>query len=103
MELKDLSSNWKKLQASWQSEKPQSLKRNASDDVLKPQKNGTKRIKATAKPSTEASRKIDNAQNKNMGVVSSYVKPAKSSASLALWAEDNDIPAKDLAAAYRTS
>ena len=103
MELKDLSSNWKKLQATWQSEKPQSLKRKASDNLLKPQKNGTKRIKATVKPSTEASRKIDNAQNKTMGVVSSYVKPAKSSASLALWAEDNDIPAKDLAAAYRIS
>ncbi|KAL8758611.1 MAG: hypothetical protein Q9199_001348 [Rusavskia elegans] len=103
MELKDLSSNWKKLQATLENEKPRSLKRKASEDVLQPQKNGVKRIKAPVRSSTKGPRKLDNAQDKSMGVVASYLKPAAPPASLALWAEDNDIPAKDLAAAYRTS
>ncbi|KAL8913828.1 MAG: hypothetical protein Q9171_001432 [Xanthocarpia ochracea] len=103
MELKDLSSNWKKLQAVLGAEKPQCLKRKASEDVLQPQKIGVKKIKAPAKSSIRGPRKLDNVQDEKMGVVASYLNPAAPSASLALWAEDNDIPAKDLAAAYRTS
>ncbi|KAI4242141.1 MAG: hypothetical protein L6R40_004184 [Gallowayella cf. fulva] len=103
MELKDLSSNWKKLQATLEAEKTRSLKRKASDDILQPQKNGIKRVKATVKPPPKGTKKLDNVQGKRMGVVASYLKPAAPSASLALWAEDNDIPAKDLAAAYGTS
>ncbi|KAL8698341.1 MAG: hypothetical protein Q9224_001896 [Gallowayella concinna] len=103
MELKDLSSNWKKLQATLESEKPRPLKRKASEDVLQPHKNGVKRVKATAKPSSRGPKTPDDVQDKKMGVMASYLKPAAPSASLALWAEDNDIPAKDLAAAYGTS
>ncbi|KAL8670539.1 MAG: hypothetical protein Q9168_004936 [Polycauliona sp. 1 TL-2023] len=103
MDLKHLSSNWKKLQATLENEKPKASKRKASEDVLQPQKNGVKRIEAAVRSSDKRPQKLDNAQDKSMGTVLSYVKPAKSSASLALWAEDNDITAKDLAAAYKTS
>lgn len=103
MELKDLSSNWKKLHATLENEKPQSLKRKACEDVPQPQKNSVKRIRASVKSSTKGSQEPKNARDTRMGTVASYLKPAAPSASLALWAEDNDIPAKDLAAAYRTS
>ncbi|KAL8728183.1 MAG: hypothetical protein Q9166_005577 [cf. Caloplaca sp. 2 TL-2023] len=103
MQLKDLSSNWKKLQATLESEKPRPLKRKASEDVLQPQKNGVKGIKATVKPPPRGYKQLENVQSKDMGVVVSFLRPTTPSASLALWAEDNDIPAKDLAAAYGTS
>ncbi|KAL8997197.1 MAG: hypothetical protein Q9169_003463 [Polycauliona sp. 2 TL-2023] len=103
MDLKHLSSNWKKLQATLENEKPKALKRKASEDVFPPQKNEVKRVKATVESSSKGPGKFYNARDKKMGVVASYLRPAKSSASLALWADDNDIPAKDLAAAYRTS
>ncbi|KAL8783637.1 MAG: hypothetical protein Q9213_004497 [Squamulea squamosa] len=102
MELKDLSSNWKKLQEALAIEKPQSSKRKANEDILQPQKNGVKRIKATVKLPTKRPQQLHNVRDKEMGVVASYLKPAARSASLALWAEDNDIPAKDLYAAYGT-
>jgi len=45
MELKDLSSNWKKLQKTLQpTSRPP--KRKASEDILQPQRNGAKRRKA---------------------------------------------------------
>ncbi|KAI4152997.1 MAG: hypothetical protein L6R39_001691 [Caloplaca ligustica] len=103
MELKDLSCNWKKLQATLQSEKPKAPKRKASDDVLQPPRSGAKRIKTTTKPSSRPVRKGQDARDKSMGVVTSLLKAPAPSASLALWAEDNDISAKDLAAAYGTS
>ncbi|KAI4165414.1 MAG: hypothetical protein LQ342_000823 [Letrouitia transgressa] len=45
MELKDLSSNWKKLKASFQAESPRPPKRKANRDhsLTRPQKNGIKR------------------------------------------------------------
>lgn len=103
MDLKDLSSNWKKLQATFSKEAPQAPKRKASEDVLQPQRNGVKRIKATPKPSSKPAKRDTNIRDDGMGVAASTFKPAAPSASLALWAEDNDIPAKDLAAAYGTS
>ncbi|KAI4093993.1 MAG: hypothetical protein LQ348_005664 [Seirophora lacunosa] len=111
MDLSNLSSNWKKLQATLESEKVQAPKRKATDDVLRPQRNGVvKRVKATRKPSSKAARQSQHAGSGSMGAVASYQKPAAAyekpaapSASLALWAEDNDISAKDLAAAYGTS
>ncbi|KAL8769954.1 MAG: hypothetical protein Q9209_004201 [Squamulea sp. 1 TL-2023] len=102
-ELKDLSSNWKKLQATLAIERSQSLKRKASEDVLQPQKNGIKRIKAIVKSPSRRPQNLHNVQDKKMGVVASYLQPAARSASLALWAEDNDISAKDIAAAYGSS
>ncbi|MCJ1318929.1 3'-5' exonuclease [Xylographa vitiligo] len=105
MELKDLSSNWKKLQQALKKEKPENrLKRKASEEILQPQHNGAKRSKHNRKSS-----KLPVAWQKspikpqNMGFGSSKPAPSASSASLALWAEDNDIPACDLAAAYGPS
>ncbi|KAL8840717.1 MAG: hypothetical protein Q9170_001235 [Blastenia crenularia] len=92
MDLKELSSNWKKLQATLKNEQPQAKKRKASD-VLRSQRKGAKRTKTTPKP------KVQNVQDKSMGVVASNLKPATSSASLAQW----DIPAKAIAAAYGAS
>ncbi|KAL8762050.1 MAG: hypothetical protein Q9184_001897 [Pyrenodesmia sp. 2 TL-2023] len=103
MDLKDLSSNWKKLQATLAVEQPPDRKRKASEGVLQPQRDGVKRVKATPKPLFRLAKKDQNVQLDSMGVVASTPKPAAPSASLALWAEDNDIPAKDLAAAYGTS
>ncbi|KAL8653918.1 MAG: hypothetical protein Q9210_001816 [Variospora velana] len=102
MNLNDLSSNWKKLQASLEAQKVQAPKRKATDDILQPQRNGVKRLKITPKRSAKALQQNQNAGSKSMGLIASYLKPAALSASLALWAEDNDIPAKDLAAAYGT-
>lgn len=103
MDLKDLSCNWKKLQSTLESEKAKAPKRKASEDVLQPQRNGIKRIKPSPKQPLKGAKHLGNVQDQKMGVVASYLKPSKPSASLALWAEDNDIPAKDLAAAYGTS
>ena len=101
MELKDLSSNWKQLQKSLQKDQTSKpTKRKASEDILQPQRSGAKRHKLDPKlkkPSTKVS-----STNKSMGFGTSKVNDTAPSASLALWAEDNDIPAKDLAAAYGT-
>ncbi|KAL8720062.1 MAG: hypothetical protein Q9225_003030 [Loekoesia sp. 1 TL-2023] len=102
MELKDLSSNWRKLQATLKNDTQQAPKRKASEDLQK-QQNDVKRLKTTPKPPYRGAKKIHNVPAKSMGVVASYLKPSAPSASLALWAEDNDITAKDLAAAYGTS
>ena len=83
MEIKEPSCNWKKLQATFQSDTSRPPKRKANHNILRPHQHAIER-----RPSS-------------MGGVSSYLtSPAAPSASLALWAEDNDIPAKDLAAAY---
>ncbi|KAL8706016.1 MAG: hypothetical protein Q9201_000901 [Fulgogasparrea decipioides] len=103
VDLKDPSSNWRKLQATLENEKSRARKRKASQDILQPQHNGIKRVKRTPKHSLRGVNQSEIFQDKNMGIVASFAKPSKPSASLALWAEDNDIPAKDLAAAYGTS
>ncbi|KAL8709973.1 MAG: hypothetical protein Q9220_005424 [cf. Caloplaca sp. 1 TL-2023] len=101
MDLQNLSSNWKKLQATLKAEKPPTLKRKADGDVLQPNRNGAKRIKyATVKQPSLNTKDTHDGHHSTMGAIASYLKPAAPSASLALWAEDNDIPAKDLAAAY---
>lgn len=103
-QLKDLSINWKKLQAVLTADTSRPPKRKAAENILQPQRNGEKRRKLDPK-----SRKSDRSENKDtsrpkgMGLSWSSAKKDAPSASLALWAEDNDIPAKDLAAAYGTS
>ena len=103
-ELKDLSSNWKKLQGTLKADTLKPLKRKARESILQPQRNGEKRRKLEPK-----SRKPEQSKNKNSGISKgmrlswSSTKKDAPSASLALWAEDNDITAKDLAAAYGTS
>ncbi|MCJ1239618.1 REX4, RNA exonuclease 4 [Varicellaria rhodocarpa] len=103
MELNNLSANWKKLQKSLQAEetskppkrKPSEgpvqsrLKRHKPDLGVKQTKSSKTTIKSNAM-GPGASKITEDA-------------PSAPSASLALWAEDNDISAKDLAAAYGTS
>ncbi|KAK0511964.1 hypothetical protein JMJ35_005092 [Cladonia borealis] len=104
LELKDLSSNWKKLQEKLKADTSRPPKRKASEDVLRPQRNGLKQRKLEHKPRTlEHTNSTRTARLVVMGAGWSKAKDEAPSASLALWAEDNDISAKDLAAAYGTS
>ncbi|MCJ1401954.1 3'-5' exonuclease [Xylographa trunciseda] len=102
MELKDLSSNWKKLQHTLKKEEPKNpSKRKASEEILQPRHNGAKRSRPNHHP-LKPSHTIRQISTKppSMGFGASKPAPPAPSASLALWAEDNDIPARDLAAAY---
>ena len=104
MQLKDLSSNWKKLQETLKKDTSKPPKRKASEEVLQPQRNGVKRRKA--EPSSPKRRLVtakDKPSTPKMGTPSSKADGKAPSASLALWAEDNDIPAEDIAAAYGIS
>lgn len=101
MELKDLSSNWKKLQQTLKGDTTKHPKQKASESVLQPQRNGAKHRK-TERGSIRLQNK-NREISKRMGSRWSNPEDGKPSASLALWAEDHDIPAKDLAAAYGTS
>ncbi len=100
MELKDLSSNWKKLQQTLKADTTKPPKRKASD-ALQPQQNGVKYRKIGKDSIRPQDRKSE--KRKAMGSRWSSTEDDKPSASLALWAEDHDIPAKDLAAAYGSS
>ena len=103
-ELKDLSSNWKKLQATLKADTSKPTKRKASDSVLRPQRNGVKQRKFEQESSrTGFPNRKSTAESREMGIGWSNPRAEAPSASLALWAEDNDIPAEDLAAAYGTS
>ena len=101
MELKELSSNWKKLQQTLKTDTTKPPKRKASESILQPQRNGVKYRKIEKGPIQ--SQHKNSGKPKGMGLRWSSVEDDKPSASLALWAEDHDIPAKDLAAAYGTS
>ena len=101
MEPKELSSNWKKLQQTLKAETTRHPKRKASESTLQPHFNGFK-YRKIEKNKTH-SQKGPRAKEEGMGLRWSSVKDDKASASLALWAEDHDISAKDLAAAYGTS
>jgi len=110
MELKDLSSNWKKLQATLQRDTSKPLKRKASERALQTHSNGARRVrtKLDSTPKAENGGRLTTNRKpkpRNMGLGSSResAQSTKLSASLALWAEDNDISAKDLAQAYGTS
>ena len=101
MEPKELSSNWKKLQQTLKADITRPPKRKASESILQPQRNGVK-YRKVEKNKTD-SQNGTSAKERGMGLRWSSVKEDKPSASLALWAEDHDISAKDLAAAYGTS
>ena len=104
VELKDLSSNWKKLQATLKADTSKPPKREASESILQPQRNGVKHRKFEHNTKIpDHSKGRDTVKASGMGLSWSKSKEDAPSASLALWAEDNDIPAKDLAAAYGTS
>lgn len=105
MELKDLSSNWKKLQQTLKKEKVSSLsKHKLSEDVSEPSGNRAKRSKPNPKIRHSANpEKKAVVEEQSMGLGASKSTSVAPSASLALWAEDNNIPARDLAAAYGPS
>lgn len=106
MELKDLSCNWKKLKPTLKAD-ISSPKRKASTDILQPQQNSVKRLKF-ANSATNRSKKVRLQESRSIAKMGmSHSKPQEPavahSASLALWAEDNDISAKDMAEAYGKS
>ena len=102
-ELKDLSINWKKLQEQLKKDTSKPPKRKAADGGLQP-RTGVKhrRLSHTAEVFNPTNRKVIT-KTSQMGLSWSNTKKDAPSASLALWAEDNDIPVEDLAAAYGTS
>src|SRR6266536_1177940 len=102
----ELSSNWKKLQATLKQESNASSGRKRKAVPTQRQQNTIPKrrrlqgrpIKLTKGPSNGIVKK----RKRGTGASSEAVEPTESapSASLALWAEDNDISAKDLAEAY---
>lgn len=101
MDLNNLSSNWKRLQESLNKDTSKPPKRKANHDVSLTHRNG---VKHEFRGGTPAIQKTSgNGKSKNTGLELSNVMKSAPSASLALWAEDNDISSQDLAAAYGTS
>lgn len=99
-----MSSNWRKLQETLKKDTSRPPKRKAAEIVLQPQSNSVKHRKTSHvnRGSVFTSHEKLNNSGK-MGVSWSSTKKDAPSASLALWAEDNNICAKDLAAAYGTT
>ena len=123
MELKDLSSNWKKLQQSLKSTTVSSTKRKAGEEeeeekasqLAQQAPSSTKRPRkfyVSKIPNSETVKRASGSKNginsvksskiDDMGIISSAFAKSKPEPSLALWAKQNDISAKDLAAAYGT-
>ncbi|KAF3767522.1 hypothetical protein M406DRAFT_221849, partial [Cryphonectria parasitica EP155] len=111
----ELSSNWKTLQAKIQQEsnKTRGQKRKSTDDIhhndgpAQAISSARKRAKVSPrhpsrKPAEQVSesRKPKAAQKSSMGAVQSQTSKPGISASLALWAEDNDISPETLSEAY---
>ncbi|KAE9371220.1 RNA exonuclease 4 [Stipitochalara longipes BDJ] len=102
----ELSSNWKKLQATLKQESKASSERKRKaipterqlNTIAKRRRLDGNPVKATSAPLQSVAKK----RKMGIGASSETPEPAESapSASLALWAEDNDISAKDLAEAY---
>lgn len=105
MELKDLSNNWKKLQVKLRKDRAlKPPKRKAIEDTPQSVHKDVKRQKTHSKllkPVLPAKKGFTKSQS--MGFGASKPIDNTPSASLALWAEDNDISARDLAAAYGSS
>ena len=97
MDLNDLSSNWKKLQATLKDDISTTLKRKAS--AFQPRFNERKRSKVEP----GSLRKDSGSCNSQFQKMGDFLSKSATPASLALWAEDNDVAAKDLAAAYGSS
>ncbi|GME62591.1 Exonuclease [Neofusicoccum parvum] len=108
MELKDLSSNWKKLQQKLQGstdKKPALKRKSPKEDSYKV----TKRTKLNSKASRSGANSTSVSKRRKMGSLVSSEQSAtdgtpsstaRPSATLALFAEDHDIPVADVAAAY---
>ncbi|KAI9705533.1 MAG: 3'-5' exonuclease [Candelina mexicana] len=102
MELKDLSSNWRKLQATFPAKQAAAAaptpKRKASTNEPH---NGIKKRKTSSPTKPISAGKKRNATK--MEDPESLNSKGRPSTSLALWAEENDIPAADIAEAYGVS
>lgn len=106
----ELSSNWKKLQAKIKEDSTpaQGQKRKADDDGISqlPRKPPKKAIVGgkltTGRPRSQAAKfgKLKATQKSAMGAVQSQSSKPGISASLALWAEDNDISPEKISEAY---
>ena len=102
----ELSSNWKKLQATLKQESKASSDRKRKAAPTERQQNTiAKRRRLEGKPikfAKNSSNGIVNKKKMGTGVSSGVAEPTEPapSKSLALWAEDNDISAKDLVEAY---
>ncbi|TVY92020.1 RNA exonuclease [Lachnellula willkommii] len=109
----ELSSNWKKLQATLKQESKASADRKRKAIPTERQQNTiAKRRRLEGKPiKSESDLPRSSTKKRKMGIGASSesveaveaperVEEEAPSASLALWAEDNDISAKDLAEAY---
>lgn len=99
-----LSSNWKNLQAKLEGESASKTKKRKAPPTERQLNTIAKRKRLEAKKSggVALSTGVSIKRNK-MGISSSILKTPNDeapSATLALWAEDNDISTKDLAAAY---
>ncbi|MCJ1249808.1 3'-5' exonuclease [Trapelia coarctata] len=105
MELKDLSSNWKRLQDKLKKAQASNPpKRKASEEIPQPVRNSGKcQRKGSKPPKPVLGVKKSTTKSQSMGLGTSKPVDTAPSASLALWAEDNDISARDLAAAYGSS
>ena len=103
VDLQNISSNWKKLQATLK-QKDESHPQKGKPNIVS--KHGEVRNKKRGhdhlneRKSYESDSKQKHKRSKTMGLETSKPVMPLPSASLALWAEDNDIPAKDLAEAY---
>lgn len=102
MELKELSSNWKKLQKTLQKERTGSSKQNllkrksVYESPAHDQRNGVKKRKIPSHHTTAPKRQKMGASSEK----TTETPLPKPSVTLALFAEDNDIPAADLVSAY---
>lgn len=109
MDSSDLSCNWKKLQESLRKDNPK-LKRKVTHDVFEPHWNSINRgngsfkfnrIKLQKKEFSETQLVNSESPKAEASETRPLSQNLKSSFSaLAVWAEDNDISSKDLAAAY---
>ncbi|MCJ1427581.1 3'-5' exonuclease [Sticta canariensis] len=102
MNLNDLSTNWKKLQESFKKE-PSKLSKRKANHTLQPHRNGVKRREELRADRPAVQKRSGSGKSENIDLKSSNLMKSAPSASLALWAEENDISAQDLAAAYGTS
>ena len=102
--LQDLSSNWRNLQEKLKADTSKPPKRPAAvlQDPQQPTGRKKPRLNGPTSKTLPNPKVIHKRSKMGMGWSSSSKKEAPS-ASLALWAEDNDIPAASLAAAYGTS
>ena len=104
-DLQNLSSNWKKLQQTLKKkDAAPAPKRKAGEETSQATEDRAKRRKIKRERGSPIPQKPQQGSNPNSMAAGWFNTQRQApSASVALWAEDNNIPAKDLLAAYGTS